>query len=67
MFISCSYNFLLRGPIEKTIQDILGGVRSCCTYVGAVKLKELPKRTTFVKTTRQLNEVYGKSSINKTD
>lgn len=35
--------------------------------MGAVKLKELPKRTTFVRTTKQLNEVYGKKSINKTD
>jgi len=56
-----------KGKIEDTIHDILGGVRSCCTYVGAVKLKELPKRTTFVRTTKQLNEVYGKRSINKTD
>jgi IMP dehydrogenase/GMP reductase len=33
-----------RGPIENTINDILGGVRSTCTYVGASKLKELSKR-----------------------
>lgn len=56
-----------KGSIEVTIQDILGGVRSCCTYVGAVKLKELPKRTTFVRVTKQINEIYGKQSINKTD
>lgn len=56
-----------KGSVEGTINDILGGVRSCCTYVGAVKLKELPKRTTFVRTSRQLNEVYGKTSINQTD
>ena len=47
-----------RGPVDKTIQDILGGVRSTCTYVGASKLKELPKRTTFIRVTQQLNEVF---------
>jgi GMP reductase len=50
-----------RGPVDHTLQDILGGVRSACTYVGAHKLKELTKRTTFVRVTRQLNEVFGKS------
>lgn len=50
-----------RGPVEGTIQDILGGVRSACTYVGARRLKELTKRTTFVRVTQQLNEVFGKS------
>uniref|UniRef100_A0A1I8FQU4 GMP reductase n=1 Tax=Macrostomum lignano TaxID=282301 RepID=A0A1I8FQU4_9PLAT len=30
-----------RGPVERTVLDILGGVRSACTYVGASKLKEL--------------------------
>ena len=50
-----------RGPVENTLQDILGGVRSACTYVGARKLKELTKRTTFVRVTQQLNEVFGKS------
>ena len=48
-----------RGPVETTLQDILGGVRSACTYVGARKLKELCKRTTFVRVSRQLNEVFG--------
>ena len=47
-----------RGPVENTVQDILGGVRSTCTYVGAAKLKELSKRTTFIRVTQQLNEVY---------
>ncbi len=50
-----------RGPVEDTLQDILGGVRSACTYVGARKLKELSKRTTFVRVTQQLNEVFGAS------
>lgn len=48
-----------RGPVENTLQDILGGVRSACTYVGARKLKELSKRTTFIRVSQQLNEVFG--------
>jgi GMP reductase len=50
-----------RGAVAGTLQDILGGVRSACTYVGAHKLKELTKRTTFIRVTQQLNEVFGKS------
>jgi len=50
-----------RGPVENTLQDILGGVRSACTYVGARKLKELSKRTTFIRVTQQLNEIFGQS------
>lgn len=37
-----------KGDVKDTVQDILGGVRSACTYVGASRLKELPKRATFV-------------------
>ena len=48
-----------RGPVENTLQDILGGVRSACTYVGARPLKELSKRTTFIRVSQQLNEVFG--------
>ncbi len=44
------YNIIpFKGNVEKTILDILGGLRSTCTYVGAKNLKELPKRTTFVR------------------
>jgi len=39
----------LRGPVAGTLQEILGGVRSACTYVGARTLRELTKRTTFVR------------------
>lgn len=48
-----------RGPISSTIEDILGGIRSTMTYVGARRLKDLPKCTTFVKVNRQLNTVFG--------
>jgi GMP reductase len=50
-----------RGPVAATVQEILGGVRSACTYVGARRLRELSKRTTFIRATQQLNEVFGKS------
>jgi GMP reductase len=48
-----------RGPVGPTVEEILGGVRSTCTYVGARRLKELPKRTTFIRVQRQLNTVFG--------
>ena len=48
-----------RGPVDATVQDILGGVRSTCTYVGARQLKELTKRTTFIRTSEQENQVFG--------
>ena len=47
-----------RGNVVDTIEEILGGLRSSCTYAGARTLKALPKCTTFVKVNRQLNEVY---------
>ena len=47
-----------RGDVEFTIRDVLGGIRSTCTYVGAAFLKELTRRTTFIRVTQQLNEVY---------
>lgn len=49
-----------RGPVANTAQEILGGVRSACTYVGARRLKELSKRTTFVRVSQQTNDVYGR-------
>ena len=48
-----------KGDVAATVQEILGGLRSACTYVGAVKLKELSKRTTFVRVTRQINNIFG--------
>lgn len=46
------------GPASGVIQQILGGVRSACTYVGAARLKDLPKCTTFVRVNRQLNTIF---------
>jgi len=52
-----------RGAVASSIQDILGGVRSTCTYAGAVKLKHLSKCTTFVRCTQTHNGVYEKNTI----
>lgn len=47
-----------RGDVDGTVLDILGGIRSTCTYVGASQLKELSKRTTFIRVAEQENQVY---------
>ena len=47
-----------RGSVAATVQNILGGVRSTCTYVGAATLKQLSKCTTFVRVNNQFNRVY---------
>ena len=48
-----------RGKVEDTIKDILSGIRSACTYVGADKLKTLSKCTTFVRVNSTHNTIYG--------
>lgn len=47
-----------RGPLAATLSDIQGGVRSTCTYVGASELKQLSKRTTFIRVQEQENRVF---------
>jgi len=47
------------GSVDGVMQQILGGVRSACTYVGASRLKDLSKCTTFIRVNRQLNTVWG--------
>lgn len=54
-----------RGAVATTVQDILGGVRSTCTYAGAKKLKQLSKCTTFVRCTQTHNAVYEKNTIGR--
>lgn len=51
-----------KGPIKNTIMDILGGIRSTHTYVGAQSMEELPGKTTFVRVSQQLNQIYGSAS-----
>lgn len=52
-----------KGKVNNTVQDILGGIRSACTYVGASELRELSKRTTFVRVNDTHNRVYEQSTI----
>ena len=52
-----------RGAVGRTIQDMLGGLRSACTYAGAVRLKYLSRCTTFVRCTQTHNAVYEKNTI----
>lgn len=60
-----SVNIPYRGPVKNTVLDILGGLRSACTYVGAHRLKELSKRTTFIRVARQLNEIFVPFDVSK--
>ena len=48
-----------RGKIKDTVLNILGGLRSSCTYVGAPTLKQLSKCTTFVRVSNQYNDTFG--------
>jgi GMP reductase len=52
-----------RGPVEDTILNIQGGIRSTMTYIGAKKIKDIPKCTTFVRVNRQLNNIYNGKEI----
>ena len=47
-----------KGPVEPIVKEILGGIRSTCTYVGAENLKQLSKCTTFVRVNSQFNGVF---------
>ena len=51
---------IMKNSLDSTIRDILGGVRSSCTYVGASSLKQLSKCTTFVRVNSQYNDTFGK-------
>ena len=51
------------GPIDKILQDITGGIASCCTYVGATSVKHLSKCATIIHVHNQLNTVFEKYSV----
>ena len=51
-----------RGEVNNTIQNVLGGIRSTCTYAGANQLKQLTKCTTFVRVNNQFNAVYASTT-----
>jgi GMP reductase len=50
-----------RGSMHDTIQDLLGGISSTMTYIGARRIKDIPKCTTFVRVTQQINNPYDRS------
>ena len=47
-----------KGKISDTVNDILGGLRSACTYVGASTLKKLSKCTTFIRVNNTHNTIF---------
>ena len=52
-----------RGPVSNTILNIQGGIRSAMTYIGAKKIKDIPKCTTFARVNRQLNTIYNGNEV----
>ena len=52
-----------RGPVANTILSILGGIRSSMTYIGAKKIKDIPKCSTFIRVNRQLNQIYSGKEV----
>ena len=53
-FIKLKY----KGPLEDTVLDYLGGIRSCCTYINAKSIKNMSKCTTFVMVSQQVNNHF---------
>lgn len=51
------------GDIDKILQDICGGVASCCTYIGAASVKHMSKCATIIQVHNQLNKVFEKYSV----
>jgi GMP reductase len=56
-----------KGTVNNTIIDLLGGMRSTGTYIGAKRLKDFPKCTTFIQVNRQVNEVYSHPNFDVKD
>lgn len=54
-------NIPFKGDLKDTVKDLLGGLRSTCTYVGAGNIKDLGKNTVFIRVLEQLNEIFGKA------
>lgn len=51
------------GAIDKILQDISGGIASCCTYIGASSVKHMSKCATIIQVHNQLNKVFEKYSV----
>jgi len=54
-----------RGPVRDTVEQILGGVRSTCTYIGARRIKDMPKCAHFVRVNNVINRVYDRYETGK--
>ena len=52
-----------KGAVEHTLTEILGGVRSAATYIGAKRIKDMPKCTTFVRCTQNVNPVFNQYNV----
>ena len=52
-----------RGSVQPAVEDILGGVRSACTYIGARRLKDMPKCASFVTVHNNINKVYERYTV----
>lgn len=51
------------GALDKVLQDITGGIASCCTYIGAASIKHMSKCATIIQVHNQLNRVFEKYSV----
>lgn len=49
---------IYKGPVEETINNLLGGLRSTCTYIGSQRIKDIPKCTTFMRVNNQVNNLF---------
>ena len=47
-----------KGPVDKTIENLLGGLRSTCTYIGSKRIKDIPKCCTFMRVNHQVNNLF---------
>ena len=52
-----------RGKLSDTLEDYLGGLRSTCTYIGASRIKDIPKCTTFMMVNRQVNTIHNGKEV----
>jgi len=52
-----------KGPVEETIKNILGGVRSTMTYIGAKKIKHMPRSASFIRVNNIVNKIYNGNEV----
>jgi GMP reductase len=52
-----------RGSVRNTVQEILGGIRSACSYVGAFDLPSLYSNAKLVKVNRTINNIFEHNEV----